>query len=240
MSGPSDNGIQLKPEIPTVGVVVPAAGLGRRMGVTKQFLELAGEPILRRAVRPFLEYPGVEAVVVALPEGRAAEPPDWLRELDERIQTVTGGPSRRDSVWVALQALPSDLDVIVVHDGARPLVSPAVVARCVEVAAGGMGAVAGFPAVDTLKFVDAEGMVTETADRSRLWHAQTPQAFPGPALIEAYRRAVQEDWAATDDAALLERAGGRVVMVESSPGNLKITRPEDLDAAEAVLARQGR
>jgi 2-C-methyl-D-erythritol 4-phosphate cytidylyltransferase len=103
-----------------------------------------------------------------------------------------------------------------------------------------MGAVAGFPAVDTVKLVDGEGMVTETADRSRLWHAQTPQAFPGPALIEAYRRAVREDWAATDDAALLERAGGRVMMVESSPGNLKITRPEDLDAAEAVLARQGR
>ena len=230
----------MKREIPTVGVVVPAAGLGRRMGAPKQFLELAGEPILRRALRPFLELSGVEAVVVALPQDRVAEPPDWLVKFDVRIEVVTGGPSRRDSVWACLQALPSELDVIVVHDGARPLVSSVVVARCIEIAAGGVGAVAGFQAVDTLKCVDAEGVVTATADRSRLWHAQTPQAFPGPGLIEAYRRAVAEDWSATDDSAFLERAGGRVMMVESSASNLKITRPEDLDAAAATLARRGR
>ena len=239
MSGLSDNGVRLNRGIPKVGVVVPAAGLGCRMGAPKQFLKLAGEPILRRALRPFLGYPGVEAVVVALPPNRVAEPPDWLIESDKRIHVVSGGLSRRDSVWAALQVLPSGLDVIVVHDGARPLVSSVVVARCIEVAAVGIGAVAGFPAVDTLKCVDGEGIVTETADRSELWHAQTPQGFPGHELIEAYRRAVSEDWLVTDDAELMERTGGQVMMVESSPSNLKITRPSDLDTAEALLERRG-
>lgn len=239
MSGLSDSGARLKRGIPTVGVVVPAAGLGRRMGTPKQFLELAGEPILRRALRPFLEYPGVEAAVVALPPDHAAEPPSWLMESDERIHVVSGGSSRRDSVWAALQLLPCGLDVIVVHDGARPLVSSVVVARCVEVAAGGIGAVAGFPVVDTLKCVDGEGIVTETVDRSQFWHAQTPQAFPGHALIEAYRRAVSEDWLVTDDAELMERAGGQVMMVESLSSNLKVTRPSDLDTAESLLDRRG-
>ena len=222
-----------------MGVVVPAAGSGQRMGGTaKPFLELSGEPVLMRALRPFLAHPGVREVMVSLPPVDAESPPAWLIEADERIGVVAGGETRRDSVWAGLQALSDALDVAVVHDGARPLVSPDVVGRCIESAGSGAGAVAGVPAVDTMKEVDGAGRVVATPDRSRLWHAQTPQAFPLGVIVDAYRRAFAEDWPATDDAALVERVGGRVVMVESSEDNFKITRPEDLEMARSILSRR--
>jgi 2-C-methyl-D-erythritol 4-phosphate cytidylyltransferase len=224
----------------TVGVVVPAAGSGQRMGgLAKPFLELCGEPVLMRALRPFLDHPAVQEVVVSLPPDHADPPPDWLIETDERIRVVEGGETRRASVWAGLQALSDTLDVAVVHDGARPLVSREVVGACIAVAGRGGCGVAGVPVVDTMKEVDGEGQVVGTPDRSRLWHAQTPQAFPLAVIMDAYRRASTEDVSVTDDAALVERVGGRVVMVESSADNLKITRPEDLQLAELVLARSG-
>jgi len=130
------------------------------------------------------------------------------------------------------------LDVAVVHDGARPLVDRAVVGRCIDLAARGIGGIAGVPVVDTMKQVDESGRVVATPERSRLWHAQTPQAFPLDVIMEAYRRALEEDFPATDDAGLVERVGGPVVMVESSEDNLKITRPEDLEIAELLLSRR--
>jgi 2-C-methyl-D-erythritol 4-phosphate cytidylyltransferase len=161
-----------------------------------------------------------------------------LIEADERIRVVAGGETRRDSVWAGLQALSGTLDVAVVHDGARPLVSSEVVSRCIELAGGGVGAVAGVPAVDTVKQVDDEGTVVATPDRARLWHAQTPQAFPLEMIVRAYRSALAENISPTDDAALVEREGGRVVMVESSVDNLKITWAEDLEVGALILSRR--
>ncbi len=225
----------------TVGVVVPAAGSGQRMGgLAKAFLELSGEPILMRALRPFLEHPGVREVVVSLPTADAESPPGWLVEADQRIRVVAGGETRRDSVWAGLQVLSDSLGVAVVHDGARPLVSRDVVDRCIHLAGRGVGGVAGVRAVDTIKEVDGDLRVLATPDRSRLWHAQTPQAFPLGMIMDAYRRAFTDDFAATDDAALVERVGGPVVMVESSEENLKITRPEDLEMAELMLSHGGK
>jgi 2-C-methyl-D-erythritol 4-phosphate cytidylyltransferase len=223
----------------TVGVVVPAAGSGQRMGGTsKPFLELCGEPVLMRALRPFLAHPGVREVVVSLPTVHAESPPEWLIEMDDRIRVVEGGKTRRESVWAGLQALSDTIDVAVVHDGARPLVEPEVVGRCIELARNGLGGVAGVPAIDTIKEVDGDGNVVATPDRSRLWHAQTPQAFPLAMIMHAHRRAFTEDFRATDDAALVERGGGRVAMVEASGENLKITWPEDLEVGELVLSRR--
>lgn len=131
---------------PRVGVAVPAAGSGRRMGgVRKPFIELRGEPVLVHALRPFLRRDDVLAVVVALGTEDAADPPSWLTDLDRRIAVVAGGASRAESVARALDALPADLDVIAVHDAARPLASDAVVEACIRLAAGGEGAVAGRP-----------------------------------------------------------------------------------------------
>lgn len=223
-----------------VGVAVPAAGSGERMGGAKKpFLELAGEPLLLRAVGPFLADERVVAVVVALAPEDAARPPAWLEELAPRVSWVSGGATRSRSVRAALARLPDELDAIAVHDAARPLVAHAVVRRCIDLALEGFGAVAGCPAVDTMKRVGPEGWVLETPDRATLWHAQTPQAFPAEVLRAAYADPTVEG---TDDAALVERGcpGVRVRMVDAGPGNLKITRPVDLVVAEALLgARKG-
>jgi len=222
-----------------VGVAVPAAGSGDRMGgVRKAFLELAGEPSLLRALRPFLADSRVERVAVALPPEDAADPPTWLGVLAPRVVVVAGGATRTQSVRAALAALPSGLDVVVVHDAARPLLTPAVVAECIGIAAGGAGAVAGCRAVDTMKRVGADGCVLETPDRDRIWHAQTPQAFPAAVLRAAYADPGVEG---TDDAALVERLGGDVPvrMVDAGPSNLKVTRPVDVLLAEAILKSRG-
>ncbi len=208
-------------------------------GVRKIFLELAGQPILLRAIRPFLQTPGVECVAVALPSDLAARPPAWLTGADPRVRVVAGGASRGESVAAAVAALPPGVEVVLVHDGARPLVTRGVVERCLRAAAAGRAVVAGVPAVDTLKEVDPRGRVVRTPPRGRYWHAQTPQAFPRRQLELAYRRARREGIAATDDASLVERFGGAVEMVEGSPRNLKVTRPEDLILAERLLESVG-
>ncbi|HUP52643.1 MAG TPA: 2-C-methyl-D-erythritol 4-phosphate cytidylyltransferase [Longimicrobiales bacterium] len=220
---------------------MPAAGSGERMGgVRKPFLELAGEPVLLRALRPFLDDPRVVGVVVALSADQAASPPDWLRALGPRVVVALGGATRSQSVRAAIAALPAELDVIAVHDAARPLVTSEVVASCIDLALEGFGAVAGCPAVDTLKRVGTDGAVIETPDRASLWHAQTPQAFPAHVLRSAYADTTAEG---TDDAALIERAAsGTVVrMVDAGPFNLKVTRPLDVTLAEAILrSREAR
>ncbi len=221
-----------------VGVALPAAGSGLRMGgVRKAFLELGGEPVLLHALRPFLADARVVAVAVALAPDDASAPPPWLSGLDPRVTLVAGGATRSQSVRRAIRALPDDLDVIAVHDAARPLVTSDVVARCIDTALDGLGAVAGCAAVDTLKRVDVGGLILETPDRASFWHAQTPQAFPAAVLRMAYR---DEGAEGTDDAALVERARPdvRVKMVDAGPSNLKVTRAEDLPVAEAVLRRR--
>jgi len=215
-----------------VGVVLPAAGSGRRMGgVRKPFLELEGEPVLAHALRPFLADARVISVVVALGAADAADPPVWITDTDPRIRVVEGGTTRAESVRNALAALP-EVDVIAVHDAARPLVTADVVARCIDIALAGEGAVAGCPAVDTVKQVDEEGRIVGTPDRSRLWYAHTPQVFPA----DMARRAYDADLAgATDDASLVERLGGPIRMVDAGGSNLKVTRVEDIPLAETLL-----
>lgn len=208
-------------------------------GVRKTFVELAGQPILLRAIRPFLETPGVECVAVALPPDLAARPPAWLTGADPRVRVVAGGATRGESVAAAVAALPPGVEVVLVHDGARPLVARGLVERCLRAAAEGRAVVAGVPAVDTLKEVDPQGRVVHTPPRGRYWHAQTPQAFPRQQLELAYRQAREQGIEGTDDASLVERFGGEVEVVEGSPRNLKITCPEDLILAERLLELAG-
>lgn len=220
----------------TVGVAVPAAGMGTRMGgVRKPFMDLAGHPILFWALRPFLQHPQVTAVSVALGEEDAASPPEWLISLDPRIQVVPGGATRGDSVRAALASLPAELDLVAIHDAARPLVTGEILDRCLAAVGSERGAVAGWPAVDTLKEVARGGRIVSTPNRDRIWHAQTPQVFPRLKILEAYRRALEDRVIDTDDSALVERIGGEMVMVSGSPFNLKVTRPEDLSLAELLL-----
>ncbi len=237
MTGPQDNSeaashIQSR-VTPRVGVVLPAAGSGSRMGgVKKAFLELAGEPVLSHALRPFLSEPRVVAVVVALAPVDAVEPPAWIALLDERVQVIAGGETRTDSVRNAIAALPHDVDIIAVHDAARPLVTPAMIAQCIDVACAGRGAVTGCPAADTMKQVDEGGRVVGTPPRATMWHAHTPQVFPADLL----RRAYGGGGHGTDDAALVESVGGVVQMIDGGSSNIKVTRADDVLIAEAILA----
>jgi 2-C-methyl-D-erythritol 4-phosphate cytidylyltransferase len=228
------------PSSPDASAVVVAGGAGRRFGgpVRKQYLELAGEPVLLRAVRPFLAHPRVGAVVVVLPPGDLASPPAWLAELP--VELAPGGAERGDSVRAGLLRTPAHLPYVLVHDGARPFVDAALIGRVLERCAPGTGAIAALPLHDTLQEVDAEGTVTGTPDRRRFRQAQTPQGFPRELLLRAYERARAEGVAATDDAALFARYAGPVRVVPGDPANLKVTRPEDLPLAEALARRDGR
>ncbi|HEX2188021.1 MAG TPA: 2-C-methyl-D-erythritol 4-phosphate cytidylyltransferase [Longimicrobiaceae bacterium] len=216
--------------------VVVAGGSGRRMGggVRKQYLEVGGEPILLRAVRAFLRHPGIGAVVVVLPPDDAARPPAWLAEAG--VVVVGGGAERGDSVWNGLLATPEEAETVLVHDGARPFVGAEVIDRVLEGARAG-AVLAALPVTDTLKEVREDGTVAATPDRARFWQAQTPQGFPRAVILEAHRRARAEGVRATDDAALCERYGIPVRVVEGAAENLKVTRPADLLVAEALARR---
>jgi 2-C-methyl-D-erythritol 4-phosphate cytidylyltransferase len=214
--------------------VVPAGGSGSRMGgaVPKQYLDLDGEPILLRAIRPLLAHPDVGLVVLALPTADAEAPPF---DLPDGVRVVAGGADRGDSVRRALDAVPADAEIVLIHDGARPLLTGAVVDRVLAAVTDDAGAIAALPVTDTLKRADGEGRITGTVDRQGLWRAQTPQAFPRGLIVDAYRRAEEDGVSATDDAALVERFGGRVVVVPGDPANVKVTRPADLELARVLL-----
>lgn len=224
---------------PDVGVVIVAAGAGLRAGPgePKQFRSILGVPMLLRALRPFTSHPAVEHVVVALPQGLAERPPEWLGKLvGERLSLVAGGATRPASVRAALGALRPGLPVVLVHDGARPFVSRTTVDAVIARARAGVGAVAALPMGDTVKEVSEGTRIARTVTRERLWRAQTPQGFPRAWLDAVYGRTMNGD-AATDDAELCERAGYPVEVVADVPHNLKITTLDDFRVAEA-LARE--
>jgi 2-C-methyl-D-erythritol 4-phosphate cytidylyltransferase len=221
-----------------IAVVVPAGGDGRRMGgVPKPLLELAGRPLLERSIRPFLDRQDVHWVIIALPSDLAAAPPHWLMG-DRRIDVVAGGAERGDSVRNALAAVPMEADIVLVHDAARPLVSADIIERCVAAVTDAVSVIAAIRVVDTIKEVDEDGRVIGTPDRSALWAAQTPQAFPAEILRNAHARAAADGVSATDDASLVARYDGTVIVVEGSSSNIKITHPADLEVAERLFGSQ--
>jgi 2-C-methyl-D-erythritol 4-phosphate cytidylyltransferase len=226
------------PEMRAAAIVV-AGGSGRRMGGAgkgqrKQYLELEGQAVLLWAILPFLRHPAVGPVIVVVPEADLDQPPAWL--ADHPVTLVAGGPERSDSVWNGLLSVPADAEVVLIHDGARPFVSAALIDR-VLAAASTTATVPAIPATDTIKVANAEGFVSRTPDRSALWHAQTPQGFPRALLVGAYEHAMRAGWSLTDEAAVCERAGIPVRLVPGSEDNLKITRAFDLEIAGLVARR---
>jgi len=231
-----------------VGVVIVAAGRGERLGGTpKQFREIAGVPMLLRAIRPFVAHPDVARVVIVLRPEDAAAPPPWLAQIaGGALAIVAGGAERADSVRAGLAALPAACDVVLVHDAARPFVGREVIDAVIAEARAGRSAIAAVPVTDTLKEAAADGRTVErTVPRDRLWRAQTPQGFPRPVLEAAHAAARSGDAdsggaarsGATDDAALVERSGGTVRLVPDSARNFKVTTADDLALAD-LWARQ--
>ncbi len=226
-----------------VHAVIVAAGEGRRMGgaTPKPLLKLAGREIILHTLERFAASKVGKAIVVVAERERAnyerVLAAAKLKGLEWTIQT--GGPRRQDSVARGLAAVDKDCELVVVHDAVRPLVSPALIDRCVAAAEKEGAAVAGLPVADTIKLVSSDRRIEATPPRESLWAIQTPQAFRAELLREAHRRAAIDRVEATDDAMLAERMGKKVVVVEGERRNIKITTPEDLALAEALLARSG-
>lgn len=220
-----------------VGVVIVAGGSGTRTGGAelKQFRWVAGKPALLHSVQAFMARDDVGIVVVVLPKAYAADPPPWLFQCDvDRLLVSTGGRERHESVVSGLEDLPEEIAIAVVHDAARPLVTDDTISRVIAEARKGHGAIAALPVVDTLKLVDEFGHVVRTVDRTGLWRAQTPQAFPRELLERAHVAGRQDGVGATDDAALVERLGLPVVVVRGSERALKITEEADFARADAL------
>jgi 2-C-methyl-D-erythritol 4-phosphate cytidylyltransferase / 2-C-methyl-D-erythritol 2,4-cyclodiphosphate synthase len=221
--------------------IIVAAGFGTRMQLDrpKQFHLLGGIPILARTVRVFAAHPEIDRIVVVVPEDHLPESRQMLARhgIDLKdIELIAGGRRRQDSVQAGLAALDSGVDLVLVHDGARPLVSAAVIDRCLDSARHDGAAVAAVPVNDTLKRGGDDGWVVETVSRTSLWQAQTPQAARRDLLEQAFRENGEED--VTDEASLLERAAIPVRLIAGEAGNLKITRLEDLALAESLLQRR--
>lgn len=222
-----------------VHAVVPAAGRGLRFGgsLSKQFESIAGRPLLAWTVGRLLAA-GVDSVTVALPADAAAAPPDWLQ--DDRVHSVPGGDSRQESVTAALAASPAERqDLVLVHDGARPALGLADLVAVCQAALSADGAVLGRGASDTLKLLE-QGVIVGTVDRSRVFRAETPQVFRRELLERAIEAALEVGFSGTDEASLVERlAGARVLAVEASKPNPKLTTPADLPLVKALLEGLG-
>lgn len=217
-----------------VGVILVAAGRGLRVGSTapKQFLVLAGAPVLLRALRPFSSHPDVIETVVVIPRDEIDAPPDWLAELQgESFRLVAGGDDRRASVAAGLAALSDQSEVVLIHDGARPFPPREVIDCAIDMARDGHAAVPALPVADTVKRADRHGRVLSTVDRSGLWRVQTPQGFPRSLIIAAHAAKIPHLVKVTDDAMLVELIGGKVTLFPGSTRNIKITTPDDLELA---------
>ena len=222
---------------PSTKAIVVAAGSGTRMGATarKAFIPLAGAPMVLHTVRAVSRAESIAGIVVVVgePDVGAAQSLFPRNEFPKVSAVIAGGAERQDSVYAGLRHS-EGADLIVVHDGARPMVSPSILDAVVQAAAESGAASAGIPVRETVK--EVKGLVAQgTVDRDRLWVAHTPQAFRSELLREAHEQARATGFRASDDAALVERQGHPVRMIEDSPTNFKITVPDDLALAEALV-----
>jgi len=221
--------------------IIVAAGEGRRIGgkVPKTYLPICGRPMVLRTLDQFFSAQAIEEVVLVIAADEFLRCETMLRDDSELANRPwilqSGGPTRQQSVKKGLEKIGSDTDIVVIHDGARPFVSPALIDRCVQASRDKGAVVVGVPVRDTIKIVSNDRWVQTTLSRSSLWAIQTPQVFRKQWIVEAHDRAAREAFEATDDAMLVERTGKPVFVVDGESTNIKITTPEDVWFAEALL-----
>ncbi|MES2661267.1 MAG: 2-C-methyl-D-erythritol 4-phosphate cytidylyltransferase [Verrucomicrobiota bacterium] len=217
----------------TCSAILVAAGSSRRMGFDKLSAELGGVPVLRKTLEAFLAAESIAEIVVVCPEERW----ELLGEnFSKPVKRVDGGAQRQDSVMAGLSALSLGSMLVAVHDGARPLVSPEDIDRCVRAASENRAAALARRVTETLKRSDAVDFSTEGVSREHLWFMETPQVFEIPLLMDAYAEVTARGLAITDEVSALEVIGVGVKLVESTHPNLKITTPADLALAAALLS----
>jgi 2-C-methyl-D-erythritol 4-phosphate cytidylyltransferase len=219
-------------------VVIPAAGQGKRMkaGINKQLIELHHQPVIVHTLKVFEQDDWCQGIVVVINETEREQFHELLEhfQIKKVISMVSGGAERQHSVYNGLKAV-KDSDIVLIHDGARPFITIEKIHELVKEAKEHGAAVLAVPMKDTVKRV-SNGFVDETVERSSLWAVQTPQAFRVSLVLEAHERANEEGYIGTDDASLVERIGRKVKIIEGDYRNIKLTTPDDLLFAEAILS----
>lgn len=221
--------------------IIAAAGIGKRMGgsVPKQYLELAGRPVICHTLDRFLDAQIFNEFIIVVEPGREVS---FRKDIVEAFgypegwQVVAGGEVRQESVYNGLKYLSGDCNVVLVHDGVRPFVRKSEIRKVAEVAFERGACIMAFRIKETVKRVDSEGIILNTVDRSNLWRADTPQGFRVDILAKAFEMARRDSFVGTDEAMLVERCGGKVAVFEGDGSNIKITTPADLKMAEAIAA----
>jgi len=224
----------------SVCAVVPAGGLGTRMGgtVPKQFLNLNGKPILYYTLKALQESGLISELILVVPKkeyGNACD--QWLGKPEIVAKVVVGGAKRQDSVYNGFCEVSRESEIVLVHDGVRPFLSHKMIRETINAAREYGAAITAIPVHDTIKRVDASGLVSQTVERENLWRVQTPQAFQYKILNEAFKKANSEKFYGTDEGTLIEHLGAPVKVIEGSEKNIKITQPEDLELSETYISK---
>jgi 2-C-methyl-D-erythritol 4-phosphate cytidylyltransferase len=220
--------------------LIVAAGKGLRMNtrLPKQFMKLAGRPILTHTLQAFDRHPEIHRIILVLPDADIDDCCTSLipqAALKKEVAVVSGGDHRQASVMNGLLSIPDKDGMVLIHDGVRPLVTQSLISACIDGARKWGACIPALEAFDTLKKIHSNGSIEQTVSRERIVMAQTPQAFRLALIRQAHEAAVRNGWLATDDASLMEKMGASVYVIEGSRYNLKVTRPEDLAIAEAYL-----
>jgi 2-C-methyl-D-erythritol 4-phosphate cytidylyltransferase len=225
--------------MPRVVAIIPSAGMGLRMGgkIYKQFLTLRDAPVLVHTLRKFHQSRTVEDIIIPVPNG-------YVEKVQQKIiepynflcvsSVIPGGKSRQESVWIGLQSMPPGVEVVVVHDGVRPFISPEIIDQTVELCKDYPGVVVGYPVTDSVK-MERNSLVEKTLPREHVWVVQTPQTFRAEVIQDAYKYAFSSGYFATDDSSIVGHRGYKIFLLEGDPSNIKITTPDDLALAEYYL-----
>ena len=226
-------------ESPSFTLIIPAAGIGRRMGsdTPKPYLMLKGKSVLEHTLSCFQDLDSLKQVIVSTSVSYHDQTSEILNRLFDEVETavVEGGERRQDSIYNAFQKVSPSIQYVAVHDAVRPFIRAGRITECLNVTAETGAAIVGVPVKDTIKRVDADNIIKQTPDRSELWQAQTPQIFRKDLYGRAYNYAKDHDVEVTDDASLFEAAGIDVRIVEGDRENLKLTYPVDFRIAEMLV-----
>lgn len=223
-----------------VSAIIPAAGAGSRFGSKKQLKILGNRPLLFHTLQPFIDSDLINEIIVPVPKADVAKIDGELQSLisSKPVKVIAGGTSRQDSVSLGLKAADKKADLICIHDAVRPFVTTDMISKAVEACHHHDAVILAIPARDTIKEVAGDQIIS-TLSRDSIWLAQTPQIFRRSVLLDALEQAKKEEIQGTDEAALVERLGYQVGIIEGSPLNIKITTKEDWLFAEAIFADKG-